>query len=441
MNKQRLMYIGIWVVLAALFCQSSFITNASMLGALTEDRVDQEIINQFEDTESELENTSPSNFSTEPFHLEGVKAAILYDASSGVVLYEYNADEPRPPASMTKMMTYFVVMDAISEGKISWDDKVTASEYAAWTLGSQIGIEKGEKATVRELVYALLIPSANDAAVMLAEHVAGSEPAFAEMMNEKAHQLGLSPGAHFVTASGLGRNSLGPYNPMWVIGETMFSARDAAQLADHLIKTYPEILTITSTPEIYANGRRFGNTNLMLESRWPQGSEGNPYIYPGVDGLKTGYIAASGYTLTATAVRNGLRLISVVMGAETNADRFLKSKELLDYGFAQYLPLILIKSGKQLEQIPTISIMHGDKEEVAIVAAQDVVFLEHPEYPAVDYEVILDPRVTLPFEAPIQKGERVGVATIFYRGSVQQVDLIAAEDVHTLDYTDTSFSP
>lgn len=365
------------------------------------------------------------------FQIEGVKSAFLFDASSGEVLYEYNANTPRPPASMTKMMTYFVVRDAIEEGKVSWDEMVTASEYAAWTIGSQIGLEKGEAMPVRDLLQALLIISANDAAVMLAEHIAGSEIAFAQMMNEKARSLGLSDGANFVTASGLGRNSLGPYDPKHIIGETVISARDTAMLAYHLINTYPEVLNITSTP---AWGRtpeqRALNTNLMLTSSLYKSEDGtNPFEYPGLDGLKTGFIYAAGNTFTGTAVRNGTRLISVVMGAETSQERFSKTKELLDYGFAQYDQLKLIKAGQQIEALPTVSIIGGDKQEIPVIAKQDVTFLEHPSYAPAKYSVVIDRQATLPLNAPITKGDRVGVATILYRGSIQQVDLIAAEDV------------
>ncbi len=364
------------------------------------------------------------------FMLEGIKAAFLLDASSGKVLYEQNADEPRPPASMTKMMTYLLVMDAISEGRLSWDDKIVASEYAAWTIGSQIGIEKGEKMAVRDLVDAMMILSANDAAVMLAERIAGSEVAFAQIMNQKAKAIGLSSGAHFVTATGLGRNSLGPYDPKSVTGETMFSARDAAMLAYHIIQNYPEILSIVSMPEWKLDDERsFQNTNLMLETSSYRKDGKNPFSYPGIEGLKTGYIFASGNTFTSTAVRNGLRLISVVMGAETREDSFERTRVLLDYGFAQYMPLQLLKAGEPIEQLPTISIINGAKEEVALVALQDVTFLDHPQFTEANFEIILDRRATLPFEAPIYKGERVGVATIHYRGSVQQIDLVAAEDV------------
>ncbi len=369
--------------------------------------------------------------SSSTFMLDGVKAAFLFDASSGEVLYEYNADIARPPASMTKMMTYFVVRDAIEEGKIGWDDLVTTSEYAAWTIGSQIGLEKGDSLPVRDLVQALLIISANDAAVMLAEYIAGSEIAFAQMMNAKAKSLGLSDTTNFVTASGLGRNSLGPYNPKNVAGETVISARDTAMLAYHLITTYPEVLNITSTPTWERENERIGyNTNLMLTTSFYRTEDGtNPFQYPGLDGLKTGFIGAAGNTFTGTAVRNGTRLISVVMGTETSQERFNKTKELLDYGFAQYMPLQLIKAGAQIDALPTVSIIAGDKLEIPVVVKEDVTFLEHPDYAPETYSIIVDRNATLPLSAPIKEGDRVGVATIFYRGSIQQVDLLAGEDV------------
>lgn len=368
------------------------------------------------------------------FTLEGVKAAFLYDASSGEVLYEQNADEARPPASMTKMMTYYLVMDAIAEGRLSWDEKISASAYAAWTIGSQIGIQQGEKMAVRDLVDAMMILSANDAAVMLAERIAGSEIAFAQMMNQKARAIGLSSDANFVTATGLGRNSLGPYDPKSVTGETMFSARDAAMLAYHILNDYPELLSIVSMPEWKLDDEHiFQNTNLMLETSHYRKDGDNPFAYPSIDGLKTGYIFASGYTFTGTAERNGLRIISVVMGAESRDESFEKTRQLLDYGFAQYMPLPLIKAGEPIKSISAIPIINGDKEEIPVVALHDVIFLDHPRYGPASYEVSIDRRATLPFDAPIAKGERLGVATISYRGSIQQVDLVAAEDVVAVD--------
>lgn len=380
----------------------------------------------------------PSNVAAEEqqdFFLEGVKAAFLYDASSGVVLYEYNADVPRAPASMTKLMTYFVVRDAIEAGKISWTDKVKASKYAEDTIGSQIGVQEGDELTVYELVRALLIISANDAAVMLAEHVAGSEIAFAQLMKAKARELGLSAHANFVTASGLGRNSLGPYNPKNVVGETMMTARDMGMLAYHLIKTYPEVLNITSTPVWgLVEDDLSMNTNLMLETSPYLNEFGvNPYIYPGLDGLKTGYIAAAGYTFTGTAERYGLRLISVVMGTQSTTARFEKTAELLDYGFSLYFPHPLLIGGSQLDLVRTVSVVNGSKSEAKVVLAHDVIFMEHPGYEPADYEVEVDRQVTLPFNAPLKKGDKVGVATIKYRGSVQQVDLIVAEDVYVAE--------
>lgn len=376
------------------------------------------------------------------FFLEGVKAAFLYDASSGVVLYEYNADVPRAPASMTKLMTYFVVRDAIEAGKISWTDKVKASKYAEYTIGSQIGVKEGDELTVYELVRALLIISANDAAVMLAEHIAGSEIAFAQMMNAKARELGLSEYANFVTASGLGRNSLGPYNPKNVVGETMLTARDMGMLAYHLINTYPDVLVITSTPVwgLVADEVSM-NTNWMLETSPYLNEFGvNPYVYPGLDGLKTGYINAAGYTFTGTAERYGLRLISVVMGTESSSARFEKTAELLDYGFSLYFPHPLLLAGEQLDLVPTISVVNGNQTEAKVVLAEDVIFLEHPDYEPANYEVEVDRQVTLPFNAPLKKGDRVGVATVKYRGSIQQVDLIVAEDVYAVDVQERGYS-
>lgn len=254
-------------------------------------------------------------------------AAFLIDADTGQVLYAKNADEPLPPASMSKMMTEVIVLDSIHEGALRWNERVTASAYAAQVPGARMGLAQGDVLTVRELFDAMAIHSANDAAVALAEHIGGSETAFTERMNEKAARIGLSGGAVFGNATGLGRTDISPYEGASAARDTMLSAKDTAVLAGYLIGKYPEVLEVASrgSVKVSTQGQALAATNLMLANQ--------PYEYPGSDGLKTGYTPDAGYCFTGTAKRDGKRLISVVMGADSKDSRFVETMKLYELGF------------------------------------------------------------------------------------------------------------
>lgn len=262
-------------------------------------------------------------------HIEA-SAAVLLDMETGGIWVDVNGDKPMPPASMSKLMTEMVVMDCISSGKISWNERVPISKYASTVGGRKLSLKFGEFYTVRELFEGIAVYSANDAAVALAEYTAGSENSFVHMMNNKARSLGLSMGTVFANASGLPMDELGPNRPAGhANGETMMIARDAAKLAAALINTHPEVLNISSRTQMQLKGKGLyvSNSNLMLPDM------GGAYAYPGNDGLKTGYDSRIGYCMAGTAQRNGHRLIAVVMGAESNESRFVGAAKLFDYGF------------------------------------------------------------------------------------------------------------
>ncbi|MGO4546128.1 D-alanyl-D-alanine carboxypeptidase family protein [Paenibacillus sp. 2TAB23] len=254
-------------------------------------------------------------------------SAILIDLQTGKVIYEKNANVPLPPASMSKLMTELLVLDMVNEGKLVWRDRITTSSYAAGVPGSQIGFSAGESYTVRELFEAMAVHSANDAAVALAEHIAGSEAAFTVLMNNRAEKLGLSGLTVFANATGLSAEDLLPFEEASNQGDTVMTAKDTALLAGYLLKKYPEVLEVSSrsSVKLASTSQKLQTTNLMLN--------GMPYAFPGNDGLKTGYTVQAGYCFTGTAKQADRRLVSVIMGARTPEQRFTETSLLFDYGF------------------------------------------------------------------------------------------------------------
>ncbi|MCX8047381.1 MAG: D-alanyl-D-alanine carboxypeptidase, partial [Anoxybacillus gonensis] len=243
------------------------------------------------------------------------RSAILIERDTGAVLYEKNAHEPLPPASMTKIMTMLLIMEAIDQGKLKLDERVRASEYAASMGGSQIFLEPGEEMTVDDLLKGVAIGSGNDASVALAERIAGSEEAFVHLMNEKARQLGLKHTA-FENTTGLPAKN--HYS----------TAYDMAVMAKELLK-YDLITKYTGTYEDYLRE----NTNKKF---WLVNTNRLVKFYPGVDGLKTGYTSEAKYCLTATAKKGNMRVIAVVFGAPTPKARNAQITKMLDYAFSHY---------------------------------------------------------------------------------------------------------
>ncbi|MDM5193197.1 D-alanyl-D-alanine carboxypeptidase family protein [Bacillus hominis] len=248
------------------------------------------------------------------------KAAVIIDASNGDVIYQNNENEAVAPASMSKMMTAYLVLESIHNGKVRWEDPVKISLKSAQTEGAKIPMQVNDTLTVKDLYYALMIESANNSAVALAEHVAKTEKNFVQLMNEKAQQLEMSDKAKFANASGLQEPDG---------SETKMTAADVAKLAYHLIKDYPEILEVTHLrqSQLAFNNVNVTNTNEML-------NKNNKALYiEGIDGLKTGFTDSAGYCFTGTAKQGDTRIITVVMGTSSKTKRFTETNKLMSYAF------------------------------------------------------------------------------------------------------------
>lgn len=368
-------------------------------------------------------------FSKEDVNLNlEVKSAILVDADSGLVLYGKNEDQPLPPASMTKMMTAYLVLEAIKDGRLSWDDEVIASEYANF-LGRMPGasvvfLAQGEKRTVRQMFEAMEIASANDATVALAEKVGTTEPMFVDMMNKKAKELGMKD-TLFVNSTGLATEDLGSYGENAAAEDNLLSARDLSILARALIKDFPEVLEFSSVPEKeFPNGVLMRNYNLMIPGR------DSRYTYEGLDGLKTGHTTTAGWSLTATAKRGDMRLITVVMGGEKQSTRFTETRKLLDYGFNTFEPATLLKGKETIAGSEVAQVQRGIELTVPVVAQHSVsIPIRKGEQDQYSFETVWDEKALV---APIKAGSQVGEAKLLYKGKPVAsvvVPLVAQEDV------------
>ena len=322
-------------------------------------------------------------------HAEGVEvaapSAILMDAATGTILFEKNAHEKLAPASVTKVMTLLLVMEALDSGRISWDDMVTASETAAGKGGSQVYLEVGEQMSMDEMLKSVVVSSANDCATALAEHVAGSEAAFVEMMNARAAELGLED-THFVNCTGLDDEPNA--------AEHLTSAYDIALMSRELLK-HDEIRKYTTIWMDTVRDGQFGlsNTNKLVR------------FYQGTTGLKTGYTKAAGHCLSASAQRDGIELIAVVLHCESSSDRFQSAKALLDYGFANYA----LVSAELPDAPEPIRVKLGTQSLVTPVLQDSApILIEKGEQARVTKTVRLPEEVT----APIAAGQQVGTLTI-----------------------------
>ena len=331
------------------------------------------------------------------------KSAVLMEASTGKVLQEQNAHTPLAPASVTKVMTMLLIMEAIDSGAIRWDDTVTASETAAGKGGSQIYLKVGETMSVADMVKSIAVSSANDCACAMAEHIAGSEEAFVDKMNHRAMQLGMEH-THFVNCTGLDDDPNAK--------EHLTCAYDIALMSRELLTKHPEIKKYTTIWMDTVRGGTFGlsNTNKLVR------------FYPGCTGLKTGFTAAAGYCLSASAQRDGVELIAVVMGSATSKDRFAACKALLDYGFANFATV-----NPEMETIPEISVTLGQKETVRAVPAEKTALLvDKSQVNKVNIQTETEESV----KAPVSKGQRLGTMTIRVGEQViSQIPLVAEESV------------
>lgn len=333
--------------------------------------------------------------------IEG-KGAVLMDAESGEVLFAQDPDTKWYPASVTKVMTLLLALEAVKEGRASLDDKVVTSEHAASYGGSQVWLKPQETFTLKEMLLAIAVGSANDASVAVAEHLAGSEEAFVEQMNRKARELG-AVNTHFVNSHGL-------HDP-----KHYTTARDMALIARYAIKHVPEIFDFTTVKEYtFRESPKLVlyNTNKLL------------WWYPGTIGLKTGTTPEAGRSLVTVADRDGLRLISVVLGVNKPKGHFTESMKLLNYGFAQYRWQEFYPAGQKVGEVKVVK---GAAESVAALTA-DKVGLAVPKHgkAAVEVRVELFPHV----EAPVQEGQPVGAAVIRRGGQeIKRVPLLAAAAV------------
>ncbi|MDK2822578.1 MAG: hypothetical protein PWQ67_2533 [Clostridia bacterium] len=331
-------------------------------------------------------------------------SAILIDATSGKVLYEKNSHARRAPASVTKLMTLLIAIEAIKEGRGSYDDIVVASENA-WRLGgSQIYLEPGEEMTLKELLIAIAVGSANDACVAVAEHLYGTHESFVEVMNNKAKELGLKD-TNFVNSYGLPAD--GHYT----------SAYDMAQIGREALK-HEEILQLTSIKHYRLRentGKPFqlDNTNKLL------------WWYPGADGFKTGWIGEeSGFCLASTAERNGLRLISVVLGAPQRKGNFRDSMILFNHGFASYIFKEFMKEGQEIAEV---KVGKGAQDYVkAVTNARVGLILPKGREEGISTRIEMDPVIT----APIKKGQVIGKISILKENEpIKKFDIVAKEGV------------
>ncbi|WP_056471241.1 serine hydrolase [Gottfriedia sp. S16(2024)] len=382
------------------------------------------------------------------------KAAILVDANSGKILYEKNSNAPLPIASMSKMMTEYLVNEAVKTGKISWDDKVTVSDYAhkiSQNTGlSNVPLELGGQYTVKELYEAAAIYSANGATIALAEKIGGSEKNFVQLMNDKAKKLGLGD-VKFVNATGLVNKDLQGMQPEGtaLTDENIMSANGVAKLAYNLIKTYPEVLQTSSIPKkTFQEGGKYpvkmDNWNWMLP--------GLVFQYPGMDGLKTGSTDSAGFCFTGTAKRDGQRYITVVMGANSYNSRFSETAKLMDYGFSNFEKVTLVSKGQTVKGNKTVKVVKGKDKEVKVVAKDDVT-LAVKRGEAKNYKATvqlsgksIDKNGNI--KAPIKKGTKVGQIVVkssknedlgFINTNNQSFDLVVDKSVDKANWLVLSF--
>ncbi|MFT8323381.1 MAG: D-alanyl-D-alanine carboxypeptidase family protein [Bacillus sp. (in: firmicutes)] len=341
--------------------------------------------------------------------VENVKSAILIDRDTGTILYEKNSNEKLPPASMTKVMTMLLIMEALDEGKLKMDEKIRTSEYAASMGGSQIFLEPGEEMTTEQMLKGIAIGSGNDAAVAVAERLAGSEEAFVEMMNNKAKELGLK-NTKFKNVTGLPTE------------DHYSTANDMAVMGKELLK-YENITKFTGTYEAYLredSDKKFWlvNTNRLVK------------FYPGVDGLKTGFTNEAKYCLTATAEKNGMRVIAVVFGAPTSKERNAQVTKMLDYAFSQYETHPIYKRN---ESIGKVKVSKGEQKQITAVTSEPISLLtkKGEKVDKVNKEITIDKKL----KAPIEKGQKIGTIKFTKDGkTLVESPLVAQKDIKSANW-------
>ena len=346
-----------------------------------------------------------------PVHAAGTqvpaKSAVLMDVATGTVLFQQDAHTPLPPASVTKVMTMLLIMEAIDSGRIGWDDNVTTSESAAAKGGSQVYLKVGETMSVSDMVKSIAVSSANDCACAMAEHIAGSETAFVDMMNNRAKELGMND-TNFVNCTGLDDGEDAKNHRT--------TAYDIALMSRQLLKNHPDIKKFTTIWMDTVRNGEFGlsNTNKLVR------------FYPGATGLKTGFTSQAGYCLSASALREDMELVAVVMGCESSKERFAACKQLLDSGFAGYA---LITPQTETSEIP---VKLGISQSVTAVPAEEgAVLIDKAQKNSIQQHFDLIDTVT----APVSKGQRLG--TLYIKAGEQvlkEIPLVAESPVERLTF-------
>ncbi|MFK4393433.1 D-alanyl-D-alanine carboxypeptidase (penicillin-binding protein 5/6) [Peribacillus frigoritolerans] len=372
------------------------------------------------------------------------EAAIIIDGETGQIVYEKNADKVLGIASMSKMMTEYIIMESIENGKISWDQKVKINKYVhdlskAPNL-SNVGLTEGEDYTVKELYQAMAVYSGNAATVALAQLVSGSEKSFVKLMNEKAKELGLK-NHKFVNASGLNNSDLlGQYPSGDEDDENIMTAKDTALLAYRLINDYPEVLKIASIPKLkFRDGKEYPNFNWMLP--------GLIFEYKGVDGLKTGSTDFAGYGHTGTVIRDGQRYITVVMKSTNKNERFADSTKLMNYAYATFKKEKVLPANYQVKGKETLSVVKGKEKDVKIQSEKAIELLvENGGKDNYKTDLVIDKNKLNDdgkLTAPIKKGEKLGYITVtpkkgedygYINGDPVKVNVVAAESVEKANW-------
>ena len=332
------------------------------------------------------------------------KSAVLMEKSTGTLLYDMNGHERLEPASVTKVMTLLLTMEAIDAGRLAYEDTVRCSAYAASMGGSQVYLKEGEEMTVRELLKAAAIASGNDACVALAEHIAGSEEEFVERMNERAKELGMAD-THFVNCNGLPAEG------------HFTSCYDIALMSRELILKHPDIRDFTTIWMDSLRGGAFtlSSTNKLLKQ------------YSGCTGLKTGSTSTAGYCISATAEKEGMELIAVTLNAKTSAERFNDAKVLLNYGFAAYA----LQEITPETPLTGIALRLAEQESVTPVLAESTVLLKKEQLGALTQELTVAQELT----APLAAGDAVGTLTVRCEEEIiAEVPVVIAEDIPKISY-------
>ncbi len=333
-------------------------------------------------------------------------SALLMEKQTGTVLYAKDEHTPREGASITKVMTLLLTMEAIDSGALSYDDTVTGSAHAASMGGSQIWLKEGEQMRVEELIKAVCIVSGNDAAVALGEHLAGSEEAFVARMNERAKELGMHD-THFLNCTGLPAEG------------HVTSAYDIALMSRELILNHPDLRRFTTT---WMDSLRNGESLLVNTNKLVR-------FYPGTTGLKTGSTSSAGYCISATAEKDGMELIAVVLGGSTSDKRFADAKTLLNYGFASYSLVTVVPESP----LPAVPLTLGTQKAVqSVLTDKNALLLEKSRANGLTQAVSLPDTV----DAPVEAGESLGTLDIFDASgtAVASLPLLAGESVARLSW-------